>query len=51
MQNLLNEQKVGLGFVVAGARLTEGAEKALENLKKITVVNDAELATLLQKIL
>lgn len=51
MQNLLNEQKVSLGFVIAGAQLTGGAEAALENLKKITVINDAELAGMLQKIL
>lgn len=51
MQNLLNEQKVNLGFVVAGARLTDGAESALKNLKKITVINDADFAAMLQKIL
>lgn len=51
MQNYMNELKVNEGFVVAGASLTAGAESALENLKKIQVVNEVELGELLQKIM
>lgn len=50
-QNYMNELKVSQGFVVAGARLTSGAEAASQNLKKISIVNDMEFAELLQKIL
>ncbi|MBI3396444.1 MAG: restriction endonuclease, partial [Spirochaetia bacterium] len=51
MQNFMNENKTSAGFVVAGARLTSGAEEALKNLRKITVINAEELGTLLQKVL
>ena len=51
MQNTLNELKVSLGFVIAGARLTSGAEEALKNLKKITVINEYDLGALLSRIL
>ncbi len=51
MQNTLNELKVSLGFVIAGARLTTGAEEALKNLKKITVINEYDLGAVLAKIL
>ncbi|MCB1173422.1 MAG: tetratricopeptide repeat protein [Leptospiraceae bacterium] len=47
-QNYMNEHKASLGFVVAGARLTPGAEAALQNLKKVTVINDKALGLLLQ---
>lgn len=50
-QNYMNELKVSLGFVVAGARLTAGAETASANLKKITIVNDMAFAEILQRIL
>ena len=50
-QNYMNELKVQQGFVVAGARLTGGAEQALENLKKINVVNEETLGGILQRIL
>lgn len=51
MQNTLNEQKVSLGFVIAGARLTSGAEEALKNLKKITVINEYDLGAVLSRVL
>ncbi len=51
MQNNMNELKVSRGYVIAGARLTPGAESALENLKKITVINDQDLGELLHKVL
>jgi len=51
LQNNMNELKVQEGYVVAGARLTPGAENALQNLKKINVVNDLEFAELLLKVL
>jgi hypothetical protein len=51
MQNAMNELKVQEGYVVAGARLTAGAEAALQNLKKINVVNDMEFGELLKKVL
>jgi hypothetical protein len=50
-QNTMNEQKVNQGFVVAGARLTTGAEQALQNLKKITVINENAFGEILQKVL
>lgn len=50
-QNYMNELKVNQGFVVAGARLTTGAETASANLKKITIVNDMAFAEILQRIL
>lgn len=50
-QNYMNELKVNQGFVVAGARLTGGAEQALEQLKKITVVNELAFGEILQKVL
>ncbi len=51
MQNYMNELKVSGGFVVAGARLTSGAEEALKNLRKITVINEYDLGSVLQKVL
>lgn len=51
MQNTLNELKVGRGFVVAGARLTTGAESALQNLKKIQVINGDDLGAVLVNIM
>lgn len=51
MQNTLNEIKANEGYVVAGARLTDGAQSALENLKKINVINEEELAGILQSVL
>ena len=50
-QNYMNEHKASLGYIVAGARLTPGAETALGNLKKITVINDKDLGRLLKSIL
>lgn len=50
-QNYMNELKVNQGFVVAGARLTNGAEQALTNLKKISVVNETAFGEILQKVL
>ncbi|MCR9143572.1 MAG: tetratricopeptide repeat protein [bacterium] len=50
-QAYMNELKVNQGFVVAGARLTDGAEQALNNLKKITVVNETSFGEILQKVL
>lgn len=50
-QNYMNEHKAQLGFIVAGAHLTPGAEAALKNLKKITVVNEVNLGNLLKTIL
>ena len=47
MQNNLNELKVQNGFVFAGARLTTGAETALNNMKKITVVNEYDFGEIL----
>jgi tetratricopeptide (TPR) repeat protein len=51
MQNYMNELKVSQGFVVAGARLTPGAESALQNLKRITVIQEYDFAELLIKVL
>ncbi len=51
MQNQLNELKVHKGFVVAGARLTPGAEAALQNLKKIKVINEGDFGQVLTKVL
>lgn len=51
MQNTMNELKVQYGFVIAGARLTPGAEQALQNLKKISVINEQDLGNLLQTVL
>ncbi|MCB1166667.1 MAG: restriction endonuclease [Leptospiraceae bacterium] len=51
MQNTLNEMKVMRGFVVAGARLTTGAEAALQNLKKIQVINGEEFGAVLVNII
>ena len=51
MQNTLNELKVARGFVIAGARLTTGAESALQNLKKIQVINGEDLGAVLVNII
>lgn len=51
MQNTLNEMKVTRGFVIAGARLTTGAETALQNLKKIQVINADDLGAVLANII
>jgi hypothetical protein len=51
MQNQLNELKVHKGFVVAGARLTPGAEAALQNMKKIKVINEGDFGDILVKLL
>lgn len=51
MQNKMNELGVQLGFVVAGARLTPGAETALENLNQIQVINEVDFGRILKKIL
>ena len=51
MQNKMNELKVSQGFVVAGARLTPGAETASKNLKKITIINEVDFGEILDKIL
>lgn len=51
MQNYMNELKVTQGFVVAGARLTPGAETAVQNLKRITVIQEYDFAELLLKVL
>ena len=50
MQNYMNEQKVKHGFVVAGTRLTNGAEEALKNLSKITVINEHDFGEILWKL-
>lgn len=50
-QNYMNEQKANKGFIIAGTQLTSGAEAALNNLSKITVINEMQLAELLQRIL
>jgi hypothetical protein len=46
----MNELKVSNGYVIAGARLTAGAEQALQNLKKIEVINEEKLGELLAQI-
>lgn len=51
MQNQLNVNKAQLGFVIAAARLTDGAATALQTLSKIKVINEEELATLLSQVL
>ena len=51
VQNDLNQLKVNVGFVIAGTRLTPGAEEALVNLKKVTVINEQALGELLLKVL
>jgi hypothetical protein len=50
LQNYMNELKVSNGYVIAGARLTAGAEQALQNLKKIEVINEEKLGELLAQI-
>jgi len=50
MQNYMNELSVNQGYVIAGARLTTGAESALQNLKKIEVINEENLGIILQRI-
>lgn len=49
LQNYMNEQKMNLGFMLAGTSLTPGAETALQNLKKIRVINEYDLAEVLTK--
>jgi len=51
MQNYMNELKVNQGFVIAGARLTQGAEQALVNLKKIEVINEENFGMLIKDIM
>ncbi len=46
-QNRINETKVQEGFIISGAKLTSGAEQALQNLKKIKIINDEAFAKLL----
>jgi hypothetical protein len=50
LQNNLNENKVSKGYVMAGARLTAGAEQVTQTLKSITVVNGMDLAERLLRI-
>ncbi len=51
MQNQLNENKVSLGYIVAGTRLTSGAEAAVQNLKNIKVINEMSLGEVLERVL
>ncbi|MBW7856773.1 MAG: restriction endonuclease [Leptonema sp. (in: Bacteria)] len=51
MQNQLNENKAQLGFVIAAARLTDGAAAALQSLNKIKVINEESLGELLSQVL
>jgi hypothetical protein len=50
-QNKINETKVQEGYIISGARLTPGGEQALQNLKKIKVINGEDFAKLLANIL
>ena len=50
-QSFMNEQRADLGFVIASTQLTEGAEKVLKNLRRITVINQEELARILKQTL
>ena len=47
----MNELKVNQGFVIAGARLTQGADQALNNLKKIEVINEENFGMLIKDII
>lgn len=51
MQNHINEQKAQEGFVIAAARLTDGAQTALQTLNKIKVINEFDLGDLLMRVL
>lgn len=50
-QNKINELKVQEGYIISGARLTPGGEQALQNLRKLKVINGEELANLLVNIM
>jgi hypothetical protein len=51
MQNQINEQKAQEGYVIAAARLTDGAQTALQTLNKIKVINEFDLIDLLMRVL
>ncbi len=51
MQNQLNEFKAQEGYVIAAARLTDGAQTALQTLNKIKVINEMDLVDLLARVL
>lgn len=50
-QNKLNELKVQEGYLLSGARLTSGGEQALQNLRKLRVINGEEFANMLARIM
>jgi restriction endonuclease Mrr len=50
-QNKINELKVQEGYIISGAKLTPGGEQALQNLRKLKVINGEELANLLVNIM
>ncbi|MFN3603683.1 MAG: tetratricopeptide repeat protein [Leptonema sp. (in: bacteria)] len=50
-QNKLNELKVQEGYLLSGAKLTPGGEQALQNLKKLKVINGEEFANMLSRIM
>lgn len=50
-QVFMNEQNANLGFVIASTQLTSGANEVLKNLKKITVINEEQLAGILGRVL
>lgn len=51
MQTRVNEQKAQEGFVIAAARLTDGAQAALATMERIRVINEFDLADLLSRVL
>ncbi len=50
-QNKINELKVQEGYIISGAKLTPGGEQALQNLRKLRVINGMEFAQLLTNII
>ncbi|GIX41294.1 MAG: restriction endonuclease [Leptospiraceae bacterium] len=50
-QNKINELKVQEGYIISGAKLTPGGEQALQNLRKLRVINGEEFAKLLVTII
>ena len=51
MQNQLNEHKAQEGYVIAAARLTDGAQTALKTMIRIKVINEFDLGDLLAQVL
>ncbi len=50
-QNKLNELKVQEGYILSGAKLTTGGELALQNLKKLRVINGEEFGNMLARVM